>query len=49
MNDGLCPNCGCEMEEESEEKWVGDYKNILIIEITYTCPCCEYTETSYDA
>lgn len=49
MGNGLCPHCGCVMEETQEEKWVGDYENILIVEIEYFCPCCEYSETSYDA
>lgn len=48
MGNGLCPECGCEMEVTEDEKWIGEYENILIVEITYECPCCEYTETTYD-
>lgn len=48
MGNGLCPECGCLMEETSEEKWVGNFDNILIVEIVYTCPCCEYQETVYE-
>lgn len=48
MSNGLCPACGCEMEEESNEKWVGDWENVLVVEIISTCPCCQYTETTYE-
>lgn len=48
MNNGLCPACGCVMEVESEEKWVGDWETVLVTEITYTCPDCEYQETTYE-
>lgn len=49
MSNGLCPECGCELEETEDEVWVGDYLNILVIEIIYQCPCCDYWETRYDA
>lgn len=49
MGNGLCPECGCELEEKVQEVWVGDYENILVEEIVYECPCCDYFETRYDA
>lgn len=48
MNNGLCPACGCEMEETHEEKWTGDFETVLIVEITYTCLSCEYVDHAYE-
>jgi predicted nucleic-acid-binding Zn-ribbon protein len=49
MNNGLCPECGCQMIETHDEKWTGDWETVLYVEITYTCPSCEYVDTTYDS
>ena len=41
----LCPKCGCLMEEESREIEIADGS---IVEVERLCPCCEYSETTYE-
>ena len=49
MGNGLCPECGCIMDVDEKEVAMNDDGNYDIVEIEYTCPCCNYSETLYDA
>jgi len=48
VNNGLCPQCGCEVEQEENGYMRDDNGEPQLIEILYTCPCCEYSETIYE-
>lgn len=50
FSNGLCPRCGCEMEREEYTEVIpaGDWFD-GVTEITETCPCCWYSQVSYDA
>lgn len=49
MGDGLCPECGCILEEHVHEIYLGRSEEDSVTEITLECPCCDYVETVYDA
>jgi len=48
MNNGLCPECGCEMDRSEEVFSLDDYDEQPVIEVTYVCLCCEYFETTIE-
>ena len=48
MSDKPCPECGCVMEEWSKEIFMDNDTEESIYELNYECPCCEYTETTYE-
>lgn len=48
MGNGLCPECGCLLEHEEIGHAHDDSGEPTIIEIVYYCPCCQYTETTYE-
>lgn len=39
---GLCPCCGVELKEYEEEKWTGEYHNVLVVESYQECPSCSW-------
>lgn len=46
---GMCPECGCELNEETSEEWIGDYENMYIVRTVQSCPCCSYeSDPLYD-
>jgi hypothetical protein len=48
MNNGLCPACGCLMEQAETGYGRDDNGEATIVEIRYECPCREYQETTYE-
>lgn len=38
----FCPSCGTEMNQTSEERWTGKFKNILSVYEYLDCPKCGY-------
>jgi len=48
MGNGLCPECGCVTEKEYHEVMLSEEEGDWIVETTDYCPCCQYTETTYD-
>ncbi len=47
----LCPECGCLMEENENETIYheGTLDEVTVYELVEECPCCGYSEVSYDA
>lgn len=48
MGNGLCPACGCLMEQSETGYGRDENGEPTITEILYECPCCEYQETTYE-
>ena len=49
MNNGLCPECGVEMDLTEVGYGRDDNDEPVITGEIYSCPACGYEETTYDA
>lgn len=45
MGNGLCPECGCELEIQDREVEIDTETGLdSVIVVRETCPCCAYEE-----
>jgi len=47
---GLCPQCGTELERETREEWWGVHQNVYMVIMQDFCPHCGWeSDVMYDA
>jgi len=48
MNNGICPECGCEMLVWDDREIEIDEYGSTVVEVTIFCPSCGTEETYYE-